>query len=268
MSTRNPAAVMDVEIIVRGDIPDSARAQARKMITHLARYLDLDEPILHARVRLTRTADPAVHRAVTAQASLDVNGRLIRAQIAAPTAHEGVDLLGDVLRHRMSNLARHWEARRGGIPKPAPHEWRHDSEPAHRPAYFPLPAEQRQVLRHKAYELSSCTPDEAIDDLEVMGYDFQLFTDIQSGQDSVVYRAGPTGYRIAQLHPKAKRHWRTAVPLSVSLQPAPQLDQAVAIERLNLTDLPFLFYQDKDSLRGNVLYRRYDGHYGIITPAT
>ncbi|MBO1414556.1 sigma 54 modulation/S30EA ribosomal C-terminal domain-containing protein, partial [Streptomyces sp. FH025] len=32
-------------------------------------------------------------------------------------------------------------------------------------------------------------------------------------------------------------------------------------------DQPFVFYTDTSTGRGNVLYRRYDGHYGLITPA-
>jgi hypothetical protein len=37
-----------------------------------------------------------------------------------------------------------------------------------------------------------------------------------------------------------------------------------AVERLNETDERSLFYVDAESDRGAVLYRRYDGHYGVI----
>lgn len=266
MARRTGTPVADVELVIRGDIPNSARVQAQQMISQLARHTE--EPILHARVKLIRSADPARgHRAVTAQANINLNGRLIRAQVSAPSAHEGIDLLSDALRHRISHLAQRWEALRGGTPKAAPHEWRHSSEHAHRPTFFPRPAQERQILRHKAFELTRSTPDEAIEDLELMGYDFQLFTDVESNQDSVLYRSGPTGYRIAQLIPDAERRWLTAEPISISTQPVPELDEHEAIERLNLTELPFLFYRDKASRRGQVLYRRYDGHYGVITPA-
>jgi len=33
-------------------------------------------------------------------------------------------------------------------------------------------------------------------------------------------------------------------------------------------DSPFLFFIDSLSSRGAVIYKRYDGHYGLITPAT
>ena len=34
-----------------------------------------------------------------------------------------------------------------------------------------------------------------------------------------------------------------------------------------MSDEPFLLFRNADTGRGNVLYRRYDGHYGLVTPA-
>lgn len=35
----------------------------------------------------------------------------------------------------------------------------------------------------------------------------------------------------------------------------------------NITDDGLVFFRDRRSGRGHVLYRRYDGHYGLIEPA-
>jgi hypothetical protein len=56
-------------------------------------------------------------------------------------------------------------------------------------------------------------------------------------------------------------------PVTLDPQPAPRLVLAEARERLELGGLPFVFFVDRDSHRGAVLYHRYDGHYGLITPA-
>ena len=42
-------------------------------------------------------------------------------------------------------------------------------------------------------------------------------------------------------------------------------DQAVT--HLDLGGDPFVFFVDAGTARARVLYRRYDGHYGLITPA-
>ncbi|MEV4708516.1 HPF/RaiA family ribosome-associated protein [Actinoplanes sp. NPDC049316] len=262
---RQPAATADVEVITSGRIPIGMVDYARTKVLHACRHTR--EPIAHVRVKLSVSADPGVPRPARAQANLDVDGRLLRGDVAAPTLREAIDLLHDRLEHRLTRMALHWEARRGGTPAPGPHEWRHTTDGPHRPHYFPRPAEERRIIRHKAYELARATPDEAIFDMEQLDYDVHLFTDERTGRDAIVYRAGPTGYRLTRLRPLEQPETGVTAPLTISNQPAPRLTPAEAIERLNLTGQPFLFYADAADGRGRLLYHRYDGHYGLITPA-
>ena len=263
---RNAASVPDVDVEAGADIPAGALAEAKAKMAALGGYTE--EPILHCRVRLSRSHDPAVARPVSAQGNLDVNGRVLRVQVAADNAHEAVALLETRLRRKLAGMARHWEARRGAMPEATPHEWRHGAEPTHRPEFYPRPEQDRKIVRHKTYEPARATPEEAAFDMDMLDYDFQLFTDSESGQDSVIYHAGPTGYRLAQLVPDPTRTWSTALPLTVSERPAPGLTLAEAVHRLDATGLPFVFFAEPTSGRGRVLYRRYDGHYGLVTPAS
>ena len=41
----------------------------------------------------------------------------------------------------------------------------------------------------------------------------------------------------------------------------------VLTARLELSGLPFVFFVDRHTDVGCVLYIRYDGHYGLITPS-
>ncbi|MGW3045886.1 sigma 54 modulation/S30EA ribosomal C-terminal domain-containing protein [Kitasatospora sp. NPDC001159] len=54
--------------------------------------------------------------------------------------------------------------------------------------------------------------------------------------------------------------------MTVSPTPAPRIDPTVARRRIDAFDQPFVFYADESTGRGKVLYHRYDGHYGLITP--
>jgi ribosome-associated translation inhibitor RaiA len=260
------ASFPEVEVVAGDEIPESTLTSARAMVAALVRYAS--EPVLHARVRLSQSHDPAVERPAIAQGNLDLNGRMLRAQVAAATAHEAIELLEMRMRRRLDRMARHWEARRGRMPEAAPHEWRHISEPTQRPGYYPRPEPERQVVRHKTFAPAHVTPDEAAFDMDLLDYDFYLFTDDETGRDSVIYRAGPTGYRMAQADPEPARVPVTAVPLTVSDRPAPRLTVAEARKQLDATGLPFLFFAEPASGRGRVLYRRYDGHYGLIRPAS
>ena len=122
------------------------------------------------------------------------------------------------------------------------------------------------MVRRKSFTLSRESVDEAIFDMTMLDYGFHLFTDIDTGKDSVVYRQNGE-FRLAQLSPDPEHVLPTAAPLTVSPHPAPTLTLPEAIERLELTQLPFMFFSDQATGRGNVIYHRYDGHYGLITPA-
>jgi hypothetical protein len=255
----------EIQVEVQGDLPPGTGELARAKVSTL---LDgIREPVLFVRIRLSRMRNPSTERPCLAQATLDVNGRPARARVAAATMTEAVDLLRDRLVLQVARLRRHWDAQRGGMPKPDEHEWRHGEEPTRRPDHFPRPPEEREIVRHKSFALARETPDEAAFEMDSMDYGFHLFTELATGEDSVIYRVAPDGYRLAQVHPHPERLGPTAVPLTVSATPAPVLDLAAAKRRLDVTSLPFAFFADAETGRGNVLYHRYDGHYGLITPA-
>jgi hypothetical protein len=216
---------------------------------------------------LTHQPDPAVARSVRAQANVDVDGRLARVTVAATTGHEAVDLLVDRLRQRLVRMAQHWEALRGQRPSAEPHEWRHGGEPTHRPPYYPRPLEERQLVRHKSFSPARVSPAEAAWEMDQMDYDFHLFTEDETGEEAVVYRGGPTGYRVARLTAGPTDLDASDVPMTVSPLPAPRLTVAEARQRLEVAGLPFVFFADAGTGQGCVLYHRYDGHYGLITPA-
>ena len=169
------------------------------------------------------------------------------------------------LRVRLDRLARNWAARRGTLPVSEPGEWRHRSIPAHRPAYFPRPAAARAVIRRPRYAPQPLTPPEAVAELDVLDYDFHLFHDTDTGQDSLLHRLPDRAYRILRLHPAPRPASMSAYDVAVDDTPAPTLTLEQAIERLNVSGTRFVFFADPVSGRSNVVYRRYDGHYGLIT---
>jgi len=253
-----------VQAETRGDVPEGAASFAVHRVSALLRMAP--EPVLSARVKLTMAADPAVERPAIAQVSIDLNGRLIRAQAAGETMREATDHACDRLRIQIERAARNWAAIRGGQPVAGPGEWRHQSLSAPRLPYFPRPAEERTIVRHKSYALAHETPDEAVAEAELLDYDFHLFTEKSTGEDSVIYRSGD-GYRLVLARPRTRRLGPVDPSITVSETPAPRLSMAEAIARLEAARQPFLFFVNAGTGRGNLIYHRYDGHYGLIGPA-
>ena len=259
-----PANALEVDVTTHGRLPGAAD-YARSKISEIVGVTRL--PVLHARVRLTRHPDPAVRQPVVAQANLDVDGRLVRAQVEAATAREAVDRLDDRLRRRLEKTSGHWEARRGRQPEAVPHKWRRQSEATRRPSYFPRPADDRQIIRRKSFTLAACTVDDAAREMELLDYDFHLFTEKGTGIASVLYH-DDSGYRLAQVIAVSPDQLAPfELPLTFSSQSAPCITVEQATERLGILGLPFLFFIDAAQGRASVLYRRIDGHYGLISPA-
>ncbi len=266
MANTSSISTAQIRVSLDESIPDDVTPEVQRRVGAVLDHLR--QPVLSARVRMTRHGDPAVTRPVSAQANVDVNGNLIRVQVEAGTVGEALAQLEEKLRHNAERASARWKDRTDRKPSAGPHEWRHISEPARRPSYFPRPEQERRILRRKAFGLAMCTVEEAAFDMDALDYDFHLFTELGSGQDSVLYRAGPTGYRLAQLTPVPDKVDAGSVPLTISEQPAVVLSTAAAVNRLSLSGQPFLFFRPPDgNHRARVLYRRYDGHYGLITPA-
>jgi Sigma 54 modulation/S30EA ribosomal protein C terminus len=254
---------VQVQAETQGAVPDGAVGYAIDQVSALLRKAP--EPVLFARVSLIMAADPAVQRPAVAQLSIDLNGRPIRAQAAGETMREATHHACDRLRIRIQRAARNWAAVRGSQPEPEPGEWRHQSHPAARPPYFPRPPEKRTVVRHTSYASAHQTPDQAVADAELLDYDFYLFTEKSTGEDSVIYRSGD-GYRVVLAHPRARRLGPVNPDITVSSTPVPRLSEAEAITRLEATGQEFVFFVNAGTGRGNLIYHRYDGNYGLIGP--
>lgn len=263
-SVVHPTEGRSMEVVTRGDVPVSARRYAED---HLGRVLDqIAEPVLFTRVKLTQASDPSRERPAIAEVSVDVNGEIVRAQLAATEMREAIDLLQKRLRDRLEHRARRREALRHRGPSSGPGEWRHGDAPTHRPEHFDRPAEERELVRRSTYSDDEMTVDEAAFDLEQLDVDFYLFRELATGGDSLVERADG-GYRLLRLDGADADPGPTAVRLELIGNGAPTLTLEEAIERLQAGGEHHVAFIDPSSGRGRVLYLRYDGHYGVVEPA-
>lgn len=246
--TMSQATRPAVRVETTGNVPigmaELAEAKFGSVLRHAA------EPVLFARVRLTMAANPAVERPAVASVNVDMNGRFVRAQAASESMRGAIDQLADRLRVRLGRAKRNWAALRGTMPDNEPGEWRHQSIPTHRPPYFPRPSAERSVICQVSRASGKLTAADAAAELELLDYEFLLFTEVSTGADAIIARNGD-GYLLVR----------------VGDQPAPTLTAADAITRLESLGDQFIFYLDADSRRGNVVYHRYDGHYGLLTPS-
>jgi hypothetical protein len=250
-SSATPTPALPVQVWVQGAFPVGTGDYARRAITAaLSRFA---EPVRQTRVRLKAYHDPAVHFPVVAQGNLVLGGRPVRVQVHGATATQAIDLLQDRLRRCVH--AQQERAASGAPERISPKPW---------VASVPRPPQARQIVRSKPVHPAVLGVDEAVAELHRRDYACHLFTESGTRQDSVVHLAGPACYRLIQVLPDPDQLAPYTVALTCYDRPAPRLTVADAAEWLGWSEVPFLFFLDVDRGRGSVLYRRFDGHYGLI----
>jgi ribosome-associated translation inhibitor RaiA len=110
----NAIEAIPIRTGTHGAVPEGAQelavAKVRSVLQHVTR------PVLSARVTLTMSADHAVARPAAAQATIDVNGRIVRAEATGRTMRDAIELMADRLRARVRRAVRpRFALRRGRL---------------------------------------------------------------------------------------------------------------------------------------------------------
>lgn len=255
----------DLAVSTQGDVSAEERRYAEEKFRRVAELAP--ERVLHARLRLTLGRDPARARPAIVKGALDLGGHILRAHVAAATMREATDFFEHRMRDRLDRITErprsgHLRSRDAG-----PGEWHHGDAPSRRPEFFDRPVDEREIVRRKEFAVEAETPDEAVFDMESLHHDFFLFTNVDSNEENLVWRAADGSFEIIQPTPAPERLAECAAPIRLSAIVPSRLRLEDALELLNAGDHPYVFFLDAETGRGTVVYRRYDGHYGVIAPA-
>lgn len=221
-------------------------------------------PVLFARARLQETANPAVERPIEAVAEADVNGRVVRAHVAASGWSEAIDLLEGKLRVELEHLKQRRHARRVRPERPEiPGEWRHGDPPSVPMEHHPRPPDERDLVVRGTWVTEPASIAEAVVQMRLLGHAFELFTDRSTGAGALVAAADDGGLVI-----QVAGEWTpdtSGVDGSVVVRPAAaRMHVEDAIAALDAGGLPFFFFVDAATGAGALVHHRYDGHIGLV----
>ncbi|UGT67778.1 hypothetical protein LTT66_32060 [Nocardia gipuzkoensis] len=229
----------------RGKALDCETARLSRV---LARVLRRHHITTTARVRLSV---PGADELALVQANVRFLDALARVQISGPRGFVA-SFAGERLDRQLARLAGRGE----------PRCW---PDPARPP--LGRVSHERPIVRRKVCDPIVTNPAEAARIMDAMDYDAHLFVDDRTGEDAIVFWAGPSGVRLARQHQMLPRVPTSAATFTVHPRPAPHLTDQEAAARLCRYGLPFLFYTDPRGRRGRLVYRRYDGDLAVVIPA-
>ncbi|MFD5176521.1 sigma 54 modulation/S30EA ribosomal C-terminal domain-containing protein [Nocardia sp. NPDC058379] len=232
----------EIGVTTGGAVDTADVSRTARAVAAVLRSQRIDGP---ARIRLSTT--PSRDGSVLAQVNAGRAAEAVRVQVEGPAGFvativsERLDRA--ISRSRPAGPVRRW-------PDPA------------RPPLTSITGD-RPIVRRKRCVLRSADPTTATRSMDALDYDAHLFVDAESGEDALVYWAGPLGVRLARQH---LTRLPDAPALTVNPHPAPRLTESDAASRVCRFGLPYVFFTDADSGRGHLLYRRYDGDLAIVQP--
>ncbi|MGW5455725.1 sigma 54 modulation/S30EA ribosomal C-terminal domain-containing protein [Nocardia sp. NPDC003979] len=246
-ATEQPSADLDsgLTVTTHGPVDLTTTARAARQIGNVLRGHGISD----GRVRVTAASDAGAQQLI--QLNCHRHHEPIRIQIAGPR-----EFAAAIAAERLDRLLTRLDSANATM-----RCWPDPSRPA-----LAVVTGPRRIVRRKRCTLATVDVQTAVRVMDAMDYDVELFTDAETGEDAIVYWAGPLGVRLARQHRMQPPTAPHAIAVSVSSRPALQLTDLEAADRLCSYGLPHLFFSAADDRRGRLLYRRHDGDLTIVEP--
>lgn len=258
--------MIDVSVTARGSVSQEDKRLVEERLSRLDRLVP--DPVLAARVMLRDESNPSLERPARAEAELDVNGRLLCGRVAAPTMPQAIAELDESLKRQLKDFSERRQRRQRQSPQAQEGQWRHGSWSARRPVYLRRPPAERELVRRKTFAVQPLQPPEAVIEMLDLDHGFYLFRDALTDADAVVYERDDGEIGLIEQPDAVTPSTRSPNGLVHEVSRfAESIDLDDAIAEMNILNHRFMFFVNADSGRGNVVYMRYDGHYGLIEPA-
>jgi putative sigma-54 modulation protein len=168
------------------EINDSIRRYAEEKLDRIEKQLP--EPT-QIEVELTLETNPSIAEDHIAEATVWTKGSTLRVRESSSAFETSIDLLSDKLERQVKRYREKRSRRETGR--------RANGQLRDEPSFS---GEQldRMIVKSKQFELQPLTPDEAAVELELIGHDFFVFTNTETGKTNVVYRRRAGAYGLIE----------------------------------------------------------------------
>jgi putative sigma-54 modulation protein len=171
---------MAMQVTVKGknvDVPERVRDQATRKLSKISRF---DDRILTMDVEFSEERNPRVADQHRVEVTCTTKAHLIRAEASGTDPVSAIDRVVDRLERQVKKLKGRRTARKQ-------QDTRAMAE-AQGSLVGPAGDEASPIVRFKHVEMKPMTGEEAVTVMDLLGYDFYLFTNVQTDGPAVVYR--------------------------------------------------------------------------------
>ena len=169
------------------EVSDSIRRYAEEKMSKLNRQLHDQTQV---ELELCVEKNPSISANQVAEATIWTKGPTLRAREASTDMKASIDQLTDKLLrqidHARGKQRKDWHARDNGISTGGPMSIPDEEENA------------EQIVKVKQFSVKPMSPEEAVLQLELIGHDFFVFENAETGEVNVVYRRRDGDYGLIE----------------------------------------------------------------------
>ncbi|HXN08963.1 MAG TPA: ribosome-associated translation inhibitor RaiA [Candidatus Acidoferrales bacterium] len=175
-----------MKIYIKGrnlKVTPALRGYAEEKIGHVAHYLD---QIIDAHVTLRMERELQIVDVV-----LNLKHFLIKAEERSPDMYASIDLVRDRLEQQIRKYkTKHWShhVRVNGKAGPGPKRKAASTKPANEGDDADEAEKSLRIVRSKKIDIKKMDPQDAAHQMELLGHDFFLFVNDQTGAVNVLYK--------------------------------------------------------------------------------
>ena len=187
-----------MDILVKGrNIPvtEALQRYATEKVERVARFFDEGRSDSRAEVELIHERNRAVSEPEVAEATLFINGSVLKASEASEDMYASIDRMSDKLERQVKRYRGRQIDRWQGQLKNAPEVFGDAAAP-----YVVEDEEdiETRIVRTKQFQMKPMGPEEAVLQMELLDHDFYVFTSADTGDINVVYRRRDGDYGLIE----------------------------------------------------------------------
>ena len=169
------------------EVSDSIRRYAEDKLGRLERQLA--DPT-QVELELAIEHNPSIAANHVAEATIWTKGPTLRARESASSYEASIDQLVEKLERQVKRYRAKRSRREAGR--------RANGNAVDQAPDFTAEQLERMIVKSKQFDLQPLTPDEAALELELIGHDFFVFVNVDTGKTNVVYRRKTDGYGLIE----------------------------------------------------------------------
>src|SRR5919107_531850 len=186
----------DMHILIKGrNIPvtEALERYAWEKVERVARFFDDERTASRAEVELIHERNRAVSEPEVAEATLFINGSVLKASEASEDMYASIDRMSDKLERQVKRYRGRQIDRWHGQMKNT-----HDKPPIQPEPFVVEEEEEARIVRTKQFQMKPMSAEEAVLQMELLDHDFFVFTSADTGDINVVYRRRDGDYGLIE----------------------------------------------------------------------